>query len=89
MNEQDDPKRKGTQPPIPSHLSDTAPKEDENKIAGSDQVPGHGPADAPLAGSPGLASGPKMDDVGGAGLGKRPGDGDSTTRDRDTKVDKQ
>ncbi|RJG15546.1 hypothetical protein [Massilia cavernae] len=88
MDEQD-PKRKNMQPPIPSHLPDQAPKEDEEKIAGTDQVPGHGPHDKPLAGSPGLASGPKMDNVGGAGLGKAPGDGDSTTRDRDTKVDQK
>jgi hypothetical protein len=85
MDEQD-PKRRDMQPPIPTHLSDTAPPEDEDKIAGGAPVSGRKPGDPP-SGSPGLASGHAADEgVGGAGLGKAPGDGDAGTRDQDTKA---
>lgn len=74
MNEQD-PERHKMQPPIPSHIPDKVKPGDENKVAGDDPVPGGlNPGERP-AGSPGLGSGEAIDDgVGGAGLGKPPGE---------------
>ena len=74
MNEQD-PDRHNMQPPIPSHIPDKVKPGDENKVAGDDPVPGGlDPGERP-AGSPGMGSGHAIDEgVGGAGLGKAPGE---------------
>jgi hypothetical protein len=77
-----DPHRREMQPPIPTHLPDTIDVADADKVAGP----------PPTAHDPdlntGIASGHSIDEeVGGAGLGKAPGDGDAAARDRDTRAD--
>ena len=88
MDEQD-PKRRDIQPPIPTHPPDPVAAGDADKIVGPD-TPAPDP-DAPPLVSTGISSGAPYDQVGGAGLGKAPGEADAATpagaRDRDTKAE--
>lgn len=77
-----DPKRRQMQPPIHTQLPDTIDEADADKVA----------APAPTVHDPapntGIGSGAAIDEaVGGAGLGKAPGDGDAGSRDRDTRAE--
>ncbi|MDQ1924329.1 hypothetical protein [Massilia pseudoviolaceinigra] len=88
MDEQD-PKRRDMQPPIPTHPPDPAAAGDADKVAGPAGAVRSGPA-AP--GGTGLGSGPAIDNAGGAGLGTAPGETSGAhtpagQRDQDTRAD--
>jgi hypothetical protein len=79
-----DPHRRELQPPIPTHMPDSVAPRDADKVAGP-ATPAHDP-DL----NTGIGSGPSIDEeVGGAGLGKAPGDGGAAARDRDTRAEDQ
>jgi hypothetical protein len=81
-----DPHRKEIQPPIPTHPPDPAAAGDADKVVGP-ATPERDPDSPPLQNT-GIGSGPSIDEeVGGAGLGKVPGDGDAAARDRDTRAE--
>ena len=89
-----DPHRRDLQPPIPTHPPDPIAAGDADKVVGPDK-PDRDPNDPPHVNTA-ISSGPVYDEVGGAGLGKAPGEGDeagerpATARDRDTRaVDQQ
>lgn len=86
----EDPSRDNLQPPIPTHPPDPMAKGEAEKIVGGPPLSGRDPDEPPLVDT-GIGSGLPFDHVGGAGLGKLPGEGEpgetpATTRDRDTKV---
>jgi hypothetical protein len=77
-----DPHRREMQPPIPTHIPDTINTADADKVAAP--APEHRDPDL----NTGIGSGPAIDEeVGGAELGKAPGDGDVAARDRDTRAE--
>jgi hypothetical protein len=83
-----DPHRKEIQPPIPTQLPDTIDPGDADKVAGP-ATPERDP-NSPAHQNTGIGSGPSVDEeVGGAGLGKAPGDGGAAERDRDTRTQDQ
>jgi hypothetical protein len=77
-----DPQRKEMQPPIATQLPDTIDVADADKVA----APLPGQRDPVL--STGIGAGAAIDEqVGGAGLGKAPGDGDAAARALDTRAE--
>jgi hypothetical protein len=101
MNQQDsedkadplDPHRRELQPPIPTHPPDPCAAGEPYKVVPPPDTPEYDPND-PRFVNAGLGSGPPIDQVGGPGLGKPPGDCSeekpATKRDRDTRaVDQQ
>lgn len=89
-----DPARRQMQPPIPARPPDPAAAGETGKIV-ADYKPVHDPNDPPQV-STAISSGPSIDQAGGAGLGKAPGESDesgerpATARDRDTRaIDQQ
>ncbi|MET0855825.1 MAG: hypothetical protein ABWY27_03660 [Telluria sp.] len=77
-----DPQRKEMQPPIATQLPDTIDVADADKVAAPPPEQG----DTVL--STGIGSGAAIDEqVGGAGLGKSPGDDAAGERARDTRAD--
>lgn len=87
-----DRQRREMQPPIPTHPPDPLAAGDADKVAGPDK-PGADRNAAPHVNAA-IGSGPSIDNVGGAWLGKAPGEsGDehaATTRARDTRaIDQQ
>jgi hypothetical protein len=87
-----DPQRHQMQPPIPTHPPDPGAAGDADKVVGPDK-PSTDPNAAPHVNTA-IGSGPSFDQVGGAGLGKAPGESrdehPATTRARDTRaVDQQ
>ena len=85
MDEQD-PKRREMQPPIPTHPPDPAARGDEEKVVGSAKP--QSPNESKLH-SVGLAPGEAIDaGVGGPGLGEAPQEGNAAgVRDQETRVD--
>lgn len=81
-----DPHRREMQPPIPSQPPAAVDPEDADKVAGpalAERDP-----DLPELQSTGIGSGAAIDEqVGGAGLGKAPGEGAAAERDRDTRAE--
>ena len=87
-----DPERHNMQPPIPTHPPDPLAAGDADKVVGPDK-PDEDPNTPPHVNTA-IGSGPPMDQVGGAGLGKAPGENSdehaATTRSRDSRaVDQQ
>ncbi len=87
-----DPQRHQMQQPIPTHPPDPVAAGDADKVVGPDKPPTD-PNAAPHVNTA-IGSGPSFDQVGGAGLGKTPGESPdehpATTRSRDTRaVDQQ
>lgn len=84
MDEQD-PKRREMQTPIPTHPPDPAERGDEEKVAGA--KPGN--PNASTLHSVGLAPGEPVDPgVGGPGLGQAPQDGNAAgVRNQQTRSD--
>jgi hypothetical protein len=77
-----DPHRRELQSPIPTHIPDTIDVADADKVVG----PATARHDPDL--NIGDGSGHAIDEgVGGAGLGKAPGDGGAAERDRDTRAE--
>jgi hypothetical protein len=88
-----DPHRRELQPPIPTHPPDPAAAGEADKVVAPEEQPDD--PNAPPLVSTGIGSGPSIDQVGGAGLGKTPAGGDddhekpATTRDRDIRAEDQ
>lgn len=85
MDEQD-PKRREMQPPIPTHPPDPAARGDEEKVVGSAKP--ESPNESKLH-SVGLSPGEPIDaGVGGPGLGEAPQEGNAAgVRDQETRAD--
>jgi hypothetical protein len=86
----EDPDREKIQHPIPTRPPDPALAGEVEKVVGGDPLSGRDPNAPPLVNT-GISSGPPIDHVGGAGLGKPPGEGDmatpATTRSQETRAD--
>jgi hypothetical protein len=82
-----DPHRRELQPPIPTHPPDPLAAGEADKVV--PKKPDRDPYEPPHEYSA-ISSGPPIDQVGGPGLGKAPGDvgkeTPATTRDRDTRA---
>ncbi len=62
------------QPPIPTHPADPAAKGDEDKVVGKPGAVRGGDYNDPPPEGAEKSTGKPLDNVGGAGLGKRPGE---------------